>query len=184
MYTFTASRNRPLPLSPRRGARLLRCFLDIRNVRIVEVQCERSGHRYSEASGDHHRWRSSSRVRWILARSTIHAVTSTFFFSTTSWPLGPPRSWPYVSAYAGCLMETLFSCPHLKHERIQFYFTERISFHRGCNGVICASVFCLKRVVHLGNGDWEIVNLFSPALPAQWLYNFSLFYCNLKFFFL
>lgn len=53
--TFAATGNRPLSLSPRGSARLLWCFLDVRNVRIVEVQGERVGHGYGKTGGNHYR---------------------------------------------------------------------------------------------------------------------------------
>lgn len=113
-HTFAASGNRSLPLPSRRRTWLLGCFLDVRNVWIVEVQRERSRHRYCEAGCDYHRRRFSPRILWILARSTIHAVTPALFLSSTSRPLGPSWPWTDVSTNASCLMKALFPCPYLQ----------------------------------------------------------------------
>lgn len=111
--TFAATGNGSLPLPSRRRAGLLRSLLDVRYVRIVEVQCERSGHRYGEAGGDHHRRGSSSRVSWILARPAVHAIAPSLLLSSASRPLWPPRPWTYITAHARRLMKTLLPGPYL-----------------------------------------------------------------------
>lgn len=52
--TFAATGDGSLPLPPRGSAWLLRCLLDVRNVRIVEIQGERVGHGYGETSGNYY----------------------------------------------------------------------------------------------------------------------------------
>lgn len=111
--TFAATGNRSLPLPPWRRARLLRSLLDVRYVRIVEVQCERSGHGYGEAGGDHHRRGSSSWISWILARPAVHAIAPSLLLSSASRPLWPPRPWTYIAAHACRLMKTLLPGPYL-----------------------------------------------------------------------
>lgn len=117
--TFAATGDRPLPLPPRRCTRLLRSFLDVRNVWIVEVQCERSRHRYGKTGGDYHRRGSPSWIGWILAGATVHAVTPAFLFSSAARSLWPPGPWAYITANAGCLVKTLFPRPHLSGGRVR-----------------------------------------------------------------
>lgn len=102
--TFAATGDGSLPLPPRGSTWLLRCLLDIRNVRIIEVQGERVGHGYGETSGNHYWGRSSAKIRRILARSAIDAVAPALLLSPASWSLGPSRSWSYVTADTSSLM--------------------------------------------------------------------------------
>lgn len=104
-----------MPL-PRGCARLLlprRRLLDVRNVRVVEVQGERVGHGYGEAGGDHYRRGSPARIGRVLARAAVDAVAPALLLPPAARPLGPPRPRPYVAAEAGGLVQALLPRPHL-----------------------------------------------------------------------
>lgn len=102
--TFAATGNGSLSLPPRGSARLLWGFLDIRNVRIIEVQSERVGHGYGKTSGNNHRWRFSPKIGWILTRSAIDTIASALFLPSASWPFWSSMLWSNITADTRGLM--------------------------------------------------------------------------------